>query len=58
MPRYNEQTLDFVANFVDSATIGTFFQDLRRIKRDGHLIRALPRRRFEREFDFDHQTAA
>ena len=49
--------LNFISSFVDSATIGTFIEDLRRIKRESHTIRAMPRNRFDRSA-LSHVTLA
>ena len=38
----------FIANFVDAVTVRPFLSDLRRVARDAHVFRPLPR---EPEFD-------
>lgn len=59
MSRNRPDHFAFISSFVDSATIGTFIEDLRRIKREGDTIRRLPRRaRFDLIAGDDQASAA
>ena len=58
MARQRPAHLNFISNFVDSATVGTFFEDLRRIKREGNTLRAMPRIRQVEEIRFEDTAAA
>lgn len=51
MSRYSSQRLNFVAQFVDTLTVGAFYEDLRRIKAEGDVLRAFPRRTRTLRFD-------